>query len=400
MLLRASLLLIGLASPIWAQDNPNIDDPSGPALDSGSLGAKEHGEAGSGSWSVRLGYYDRDDSGGASGNPFVDESLSVIEPIIVYDKQVTDTFGYDIQFSYDRVSSASIERLKAFDAQTGATGDNYFGLVAGFRHQLTDLTNLSWHLGAATEYDYNSIGLGAGVSHSFTEKDAVLSFNLDTYFDQVTPILYNGIEEDSESRTSLAGTLSWYQVLTPRMHGEFGLTLSSQSGYLETPINAVVVENPMDPPNPNLSNNARGTEFGEALPDSRTRLALFGKVRRRMDNRNALELGARIYDDDWGIAAFDLTPRYIHQFKSGLLLDLHYRFYTQGAADAWAESFTSLPEERTQDPDLGDFDSSLLGTYMSWGGAQADTWSVSLDYLSRSDGLDHWFLGLGWKRNF
>ena len=357
------------------------------------------GEAGTGYWSFRLGYYDKQDNG--QGNPFVDESVTVIEPVIVYDYQASEDFGYNVQFNYDHVSSASIKRLSVYDAQSGASGDNYLGVDASFRHKLTDSTKFNWHAGISTEYDYTSLGLGAGVSHTLDPQDAVLSANLNAYVDSVKLIRYNGVDQGTDTRTSLAGTLSWYQVLGPNTHGELGVTLSAQSGYLESPINSVVIEDPLLPPNPYLANNARGTEISEELPNSRLRTAIYGTVRHALDDRNAVELGGRLYHDDWGIQAYDLTPKFIHQFDSGMLVDLRVRYYDQTAADAYQASFTdplNIPVERTQDSELGKFDSTLFGTHVRWSDDAA--WDFGLDYLSRSDGLDHVFFSVGWKQSF
>lgn len=394
-ILGLASLLSALAAPLCAQEEATTE-----ANPSSQLGAKSHGEAGETSWSVRLGFYDRDDSGGGAGNPFLDESLTVIEPVFIYDHQVSADYGYDVKLSYDNVSSASIDRLSEFDGQSGASGDNYISLDAAFRHKLSALDNFSWHVGLATEYDYSSFGLGAGWTRTFDERDATLSVNLNGFYDLVQPIRFDGTTGADESRTSLAGTVSWYQILTPTMHGEVGLTYSAQSGFLETAYNAVVVETetPGDPPNPFLANEANEIEF-EELPDNRNRLSLFGRVRQQLGDRDAIELGGRLYDDDWGIGAFDITPRYLHEFDSGLVMDLRYRYYTQDAADAWAEHFSTLPAERTQDSDLGEFDSNLFGTHFLWGDT-SESWDVGLNFLDRSDGLDHIFFSIGWTTSY
>lgn len=399
MLLKASLVLVALSSVALSQDN-GADAAMDSGKDTGQadgLGAKSHGAAGDTTWSVRLGFFNRDDSG--AGNPFLDESLTIIEPVFIYDHQVSDDYGYDIKFSYDKVSSASIDRLSEFDGQSGASGDDYFSLDAGFRHKLSRFDNFSWHLGVATEYDYQSIGLGAGWTRNFEERDASLSFNLNGYFDVVEPIRFDGTTDADESRTSLAGTVSWYQILTPTLHGEIGLTYSAQTGFLETAYNAVVVETPGDPPNPFLENNANGIEYTEELPDSRDRLSIFGRLRQQLGPHDAVELGTRFYNDDWGIGAYDVTPRYLHEFESGLLLDLRYRYYSQSAADAYAEHFATLPVERTQDSDLGEFDSSLLGAHIKWGDP-GEAWDFGMNYLDRSDGLDHIFFNIGWSTSY
>lgn len=401
MLLKQLLILAGLVlAPIASAQDAQTGAPETLFGGSNALG-ESHGDVGTGYWSVRLGYYDKDDKG--DGNPFVDESVTVIEPIITYDYQASKAFGYNIQLQYDNVSSASIERISNVPGteESGASGDNYVGVDAKFRHRLSDQTNLNWHAGASFEYDYFSVGLGGGLSRTLEPQDAVVSANLNAYFDSVDLIRWNGVSDGDDTRTSITGSLSWYQVLSPTTHGEFGLSLTSQTGFLGTPINAVVVENPLDAPNPNLANNARGTEWDEVLPDSRTRVALFGSVRRSLSESQAVQIGGRFYTDDWGITAFNLTPKYIRQLDSGLLWDVRYRYYTQSEADAYGESFTVDPvgdEERTQDSELADFDSHLLGTHVKWG--SSNQWDFGLDYLTRSDNLDHMFFSFGWKGSF
>ncbi len=54
---------------------------------------------------MRRGYFDPSDS--VDGNPFLDESLTVIEPVIVFDWDVSKGLGYTIKAAYDNVASAS-----------------------------------------------------------------------------------------------------------------------------------------------------------------------------------------------------------------------------------------------------------------------------------------------------
>ena len=104
------------------------------------------GEAGTGSVEVQLGYYDRQDSSGA-GNPFLDESLTVIEPIVVFDYNYTDTFAVSGLLVYDSVTSASIERLSQYPEQSGASGDFYVGADLGLRWKTSDdLDRCAWRV--------------------------------------------------------------------------------------------------------------------------------------------------------------------------------------------------------------------------------------------------------------
>lgn len=395
---RTALLLVCALALVAGARGQGSQPTQTPGSDPYSL-PSEQGATGTKTLTFQLGFYDKDDSG--DGNPFLDESLTVIEPVIIFDNNVSDSFGYYTKFSYDNVSSASIDRLGDFPEQSGASGDYYFGLEYGARHLWSDKTWLGWHVGASTEYDYNSLGLGGSVSLEPENTDAKLTFSVDGFFDQIDVIRFNGKEDGTDDRTSIAATARWYQVLTPEMHGEFGATVSHQSGFLETAYNAVVIEDDTQPPNPNLENRARGFEITEELPDSRTRTAVFGKVRRYLSPSTAAELGGRIYNDDWGITGVSLEPRlYQELVVDKLRLRLRYRYYQQSEADSFKEHFTKEVDERTQDSDLADFSSHTLGAKVTWFKGPGSTWSLAADYVSRDDGLDHILAAVGWAFSF
>ena len=358
-------------------------------------------KAGDKSMSVQIGLFEMDDSG--DGNPFLDESLTVVEGIVIYDQQLNDRLGITTELSYDHVSSASIDRLSNFPDQSGASGDFYIGADVGFRYAYTDRVDLGWHLGGSAEYDYTSIGLGGSISVEAEDKNSSWTYSLETFSDNIDVIRFDGTEESGDNRFSLAGTVSHYRVINPTTHADIGFTLSNQSGFLETPYNAVVLEDPMLPPNPNLENNARGTEITEELPDTRTRGALFGRIRHSLKPGSSVELGGRLYADSWGVTSVSLEPRYYRAISDRVRMRLGYRFYTQTEADDFGEEFLAsdpTPDERTQDSDLADFYSNTFGTRFDWGTSSSSSWSLGLDYVLRSDGLDQLLVAVGWHKSF
>ncbi|MAF66955.1 MAG: hypothetical protein CMJ84_15030 [Planctomycetes bacterium] len=361
--------------------------------------AEEEPEIGSRSLRVQLGTYVHDDSG--DGNPFLDEDLVVIEPAVIFDHQLSESFGYSVDFSYDFISAASIDRLGSFPEQSGASRDNYIGADVAFRHRTSEETLFGWHVGLSHEYDYNSLRLGGDVTLDRSHGQ-ILNLGLNAYYDVVDIIRFDGSEDEgSDERLSGSATAKWYRPLSSKMHAELGLTLAHQSGFLETPYNAVVIEDPDLPPNPNLDNEARGFEITEELPDSRSRGVLFGRARRWIGPRTALELGGRLYVDDWGIESVTVEPRLYRTLVADELdLRLRYRFYTQSAADFFSESFIEEVPLRTQDSDLADFDSHTFGTRLTWQRSATSSIDLDLNYTLRSDGLDHIYTLLGWSWNF
>lgn len=356
-------------------------------------------EAGDGAITIQFGMFDMDDSG--AGNPFLDESLTVLEGVVIYDYQVADRLGVSTTLTYAQISSASIERLSNYAAHSGASGDYYAGADVAFTLQHTDHVTLGWHLGGSEEFDYGSYGAGGSLTVEAPDRNSSWTYSLEAFFDTVDIVRFDATDEPSEERMSVAGTVSYYRVLNERMNSQFGLTLSNQSGFLETPYNAVVLEDPGLPPNPQLANNARGVEITEELPGSRTRAALFGRVRYAVELGTALELGGRLYTDTWDVHSITLEPRILHSLGERAMVGASYRLYAQTEADDFDDEFLladPTPEHRTQNSALGRFNSNTFGLQFNWAASQASSWRLGLDYTTRSDGLDAYFLTLGWNR--
>lgn len=373
----------------------------GPPLQSGAPKSTDNkGEPGTSTFSVQLGYYDHDDSG--AGNPFLDEDLTVIEPILVWDSNVSEDFGYSLTFSYDNVSAASIDRLHQFPEQSGASGDYYYGLDFAARHRMDERQWLGWSVGGSVEYDYVSLHLGGSFSTESPDKNTTQNFALTGYFDTIDIIRFDGDQsEGTDTRLSVAGTYSLYNVLTPTWASDLSATVSFQSGFLETAFNSVVLEDPSFPPNPLLDNQAQGIEFAEELPDTRLRGAVQYKARHFLGRGKAVELGGRLYGDDWGIFSFAVEPRYYMPLSERLGLRLRYRYYNQTEADDFEEHFlgtveSDLPEFRTQDSELAAFDSHGLGARFDLAGRR-HRWYLDLNYQLRSDDLDGVFASIGYS---
>ena len=96
---------------------------------------------------------------------------------------------------------------------------------------------------------------------------------------------------------------------------------------------------------------------------SRSRTSLTARFKLGLREHDAVEIGGRWYADDWGIGAGTLDLRYGLSLDGGrLLLEPRYRLHVQGEADYYQEEWSGdLPEYRTSDPDLGDFNGHLLG---------------------------------------
>ncbi len=391
-------------------------------------------EAGHGSVTFGLNYYQNEDNG--DGNPFLDEALTDIEPVIIFDYNVTDRFSINGDISYDYVSSASLERLENFGDQSGATGDNYYGASLGGAYKLDPDLRIGGNLSFSTEYDYTSIGLGSFVARDLNNKNTTLKLNLNAFQDTIDIIRWNGENDDPDDRTTLSLTGNWYQIITPTTHSELGISATHQSGFLETAYNFAVLEHAQHPdPDPDHDHPPSFRELGgpswetrwrpgsrlqddrlaiddifgaiypEVLPDTRTRGSIFGRVRTSLSPATAVEMGGRLYADSWGISSVTIEPRlYQWLIEDKLSARLRYRFYAQTAADDYLADYslenpppdlgTYEEQNKTQDSDLGDFTANGAGIKFSWYVSETLRFDLSGDYILRSDGIDQ-VLGAG-----
>jgi len=385
-LLVAAVFLTSTASAQNASDQQNV-------FGTPKVGGKE--KVGLQSLEFRLGIYDKDDAGNgfSAGNPFLDEDLTVIEPAFILNWGLSERSAISVNVAYDWVSSASIKRLDDADKfpdsqQSGASGDFYIGVDTAYRYHVSDTMQVGTHLDFSKEFDYLSIGLGGNVAWKSENGNVHQSLAVNGYFDSLDIIRFNGIEESGDTRTSLSLTYLWDGVLSASSQAQFGNTISTQSGFLGAPYNSVFVESGGTP-----------TEVSEVLPDSRFRYSIFGSYRYWIGKGMAAELASRFYTDDWGLTGISLEPRWYQMLSENLLARLRYRYYDQNASD-FSGRFTTVQEFMTQDSDLDVLSSHTLGLrFVGYQNGQQG-WDAGVDYVMRSDDLDHLVASFGYLWTF
>ncbi len=384
-------LALALAGTARAQEAP------GP--DAGERAPEAEEAPGRTTVTARTSYYAQEDRRGTRGNPFADETLTVIEPVLLLDHQADADTGWSVQLSHDLVTSASIAKLDNFPLQSGASGDYYFGLDLGLRQRVAPGVELGVGAHGSFERDYRSFGGSARVTLTSADGNDALTIAGRGFFDTVVRIGYDGINRGPAARRTGTLELTYYRALTPWLHGEAGTSLTWQEGALETPLNSFVVAAAFAGANPYLVGGFAGFEHPEALPERRLRGAWFARARALLPTGTALELGGRYYADSWGLTAVTLEPA-LHQWLVRDLLRARvlYRHHVQRAADAYDRFFAfsegALPYRRTQDPDLGAFRSHAVGLGLT---LDLAPWrlDVGVDRVWRSDGLHQWWATAG-----
>lgn len=363
----------------------------------------------------RTTYYKQGDSDSSygtrkgDGNTDVDETATIIEPIVIVKYDLGPRTNISLQIDADFISSASVERLSnpPVTNQGGATGDNRIGGKVGLSHQF-EFADVRGSVGFSKEYEYSSISLAGGFSKEFFDRQSTLSVDLSVYVDQIDVITRTGREPGGEDRTSINIDLGWSQILTQNSQLDLSLSLSLMDGFLQTAYNRVY-----------LDVGTVGVEVDEVVPDSRVRLAFGGVYKHFFDTGTSLHFGQRFYFDDWGILANTTFIEGYQYITEQFYVGLRYRFYYQTEADFYEDrgnqfslaqvqavaqpgAYTGF--ERTNDPDLSSFLSHTVGLTFGLAnlkfGQNKGEITTSIDYMVRDDGLNAFWFSFGIKSDF
>lgn len=363
----------------------------------------------------RTTYYNQGDSDSSygtrkgDGNTDVDETATIIEPIVIVKYDVSARTNVSLQIDADFISSASVERLSnpPVTNQGGATGDKRLGGKVGLSHQF-EFADVRGSVGFSKEYEYTSVSLSGGFSKELFERQSTLSVDLSVYVDEVDVITRTGREPGGEERTSINIDFGWSQILTQNSQLDLSLSLSFMDGFLQTAYNRVYLD---------VGNV--GVEVDEVVPDQRVRLAFGGVYKHFFETGTSLHFGQRFYFDDWGILANTTFIEAYQYVTEQLYVGLRYRFYYQTEADFYEDrgrqftlaqvqavaqpgAYTGF--ERTNDPDLSSFISHTVGLTFGLAnlefGQNKGEITTSIDYMVRDDGLNAFWFSFGIKSDF
>jgi hypothetical protein len=206
----------------------------------------------------------------------------------------------------------------------------------------------------STEYDYNSIGFGGGITRKSKDKSRDISIKAQVYLDKVTLILpvelrTNGDHYETASRNSYSGSFSLSQVINKRFQLLFALDLVKQDGFLGLPFHRVIFND--------------GTVVSENLPSNRFKIPVGVRANYFMGDKIVLRSFYRFYHDDWGLNSHTADVELSYKITPFFSLSPFYRFYTQTAIDYFAPYAIHKTTDQfyTSNYDLSTFNSNFFG---------------------------------------
>jgi len=241
---------------------------------------------------------------------------------------------------YDHHTAAS----QAWVSSTGAskTGGDRFYPSIDFTVENPKLGNtFGFGIYYSGEYNYHSLGADIHFSQKTANKNGEFTAKLQAYFDQVTliypselipvsitPVLTSASSQGghnnipSSARNTFAASLSYSQIINPRLQIMFLADVVGQNGYLGLPFHRVYFNS--------------GVDSVERLPANRFKLPLGFRANYFLGDNIMLKGYYRYYTDSWGIRSNTAGIEVPIKLSPFFSVSPFYRYYDQTAAKYFA----------------------------------------------------------------
>ena len=284
--------------------------------------------------------------------------------------------------------------------------DTRVAIDAGWSQPFARLYTFNAGVGISSEYDYQHLGLNAGVTRDFNQRNTTLSFAVAVGKDKVKPVgnvpipfaaMSDAVDDedgspanraaDSEDKDVVDVLLGVTQVLGRHTLLRLNYSYSDSSGYLTDPYKILTVVDPLtgDPvvrtPPPGASVPG-GIYLFEHRLDSRTRQGLYAELRQDFSGK-VLQVGYRYSTDDWEVDSHTLEGRFRFPLGESSYLEPHARYYSQSAASFYRYSLADgapLPEFASADARLADLDAFTVGLKYGHTTSGGNEWSTRLEF--------------------
>lgn len=295
-------------------------------------------------------------TGGIGTQKLTDIANVIDVKLSKYDRKMRK-HTFDIEVGIDHYTSASSDKIDLKANSSASYSDTrIYPVVTWSMENEKKGTTVSAGVSSSTEFDYQSLGANIGFSKKTKDRNGEFSARLQGFFDQVHLIapeeLRNiGVAKDhgSANRTTIAGSLSWSQVINKNLQVMVLADLVQQQGFLSLPFYRVYFKD--------------GSVHQEKLPDSRLKVPLGFRVNYFPGDRIIIRTYYRFYKDDWGITSHTASLELPVKITPFFSISPFYRFYSQTAV----KYFAAYEQHTTQDPfftsnyDLSKFNSNFLG---------------------------------------
>lgn len=299
--------------------------------------------------------------------------LTVNGPALLVRKSFADAVSVRVNYYVDNITSASI------DVVTTASKYNEFreefSTGVDYLYEST-LFNVGYT--KSDENDYNASTFNFGVAQEVFGGLTTVSMGYAHGQDIITMVTDLTFEEDV-ARDQF--TLGISQVLTKSFILSGSYEAISDQGFLNNPYRSARI----DGGNPLTINSAT---VPEVYPETRRSHAVSVTGKQYLPIKGTVSGSVRYFTDTWGITAQNIELGYSQYLGSqSWIIDTHVRFYNQGKASFYEDSFASPQRYMARDKELSKFKSYGVGASVSykfledWYFLDKSSANLSVEYL-------------------
>ena len=299
--------------------------------------------------------------------------VEVDGPSILVRKSIGQSVSVNANYYVDSISCASVDVITSASAYTEERTET--SLSVDYLH---DKTLMTLAYTKSDESDYLAETSSISFSHDMFGDLTTVSLGYSVGNDDIGN---NTDETFSESAKRQYFRVGVTQILTKNSLMDVNLETITDEGFLRSPYRSYRYYN---------SATGTGGTAPEIYPETRTSNALAFRFKYFLPYRAALSGEFRVYNDTWGISANHLEVGYTHPFREHWTFDVHYRYYTQDAADFYSDLFTRADEQNymARDKELSTFNDHTLGVGVSyefkpeqWGFIDRGSLNFELDHI-------------------
>ncbi|MFT4729587.1 MAG: hypothetical protein ACI9UN_004105 [Granulosicoccus sp.] len=280
------------------------------------------------------------------------DNVTIEGPSVLVRKAYKDKISAWGNYYVDMISGASVD----VEATASAYAESREEVSLGMDY-LYDKTMLGVGITTSKEDDYEASTLHLSISQDFFGDLTTVSMGY-SYGDDTVKRNGDDIFEDSANHQAYKFELS--QILTKHMIMNLGYEAVVDEGFLNNPYRSV-----------RFSDSTAGQGYSyqaEIYPRTRTSDAIAVRSMYYLPYRAALRAEYRYYSDSWGIVAHNAEVSYTHPLGDRWEFDAKARFYTQTAAEFYADIFPFRDAQNflARDKELATFDSATIGLGVSY----------------------------------
>lgn len=296
--------------------------------------------------------------------------VTVDGPSILVRKSIGQSVSVKANYYVDSISSASVDVVSTASPYTEERTETSLGM-----DYLNNKTLMTLSYTDSSESDYIAETLSFNISHEMfgdlTTVTLGYSVGNDDIFNNTDPSVQHGAKRQNYR-------LGLTQILTKNSLLGVNFETITDEGFLGSPYRTYRFSD--------------GTTFGRAAeiyPGTRTSNAISFRLKYFLPYRAALNGEFRYFRDTWGINASNIEIGYTHPLKADWVFDVHYRYYTQAAADFYSDLFTREGEQNflARDKELSTFQDHTVGIGVSYE-FQSSAWQF-LEKGSLNFSFDH-----------